>query len=180
MPPTASSVETCDVRTLEWATPNRVNINSGCKAFDKQCQGITTGNVIANTFLSMYIRPRSRTECNGRQNPPGHLQEFDLRLFAAPELHMRAAMEFIRNLPLAQTQSLLLTAVFHSSKDRQGRPVRVVHGAIVTDTMLRLVRRFERFELGMHCKAKSYRIMEVVTPFLTDQCATNRVPVVLH
>jgi hypothetical protein len=180
MPPTASSVETCDVRTLEWATPNRVKINSGCKAFDKQCQGITTGNFIANTFLSLYIRPRAQTECNGFQNPPGHLQEFDLLPFARPDLHMRSAMDFIRKLPLAQTQSLLLTAVFHTSRDRQGRTILVVHGAVLTDTMLRLIRRFERYELGMYRKAKSYRIMETVTPFLTDQRATNRIPVVLH
>ena len=56
-------------------------VNSGWKAFDRQTNCISTGNVYANTQYSGCIRPWKETECNGRQNPEGHLTEFDLKPF---------------------------------------------------------------------------------------------------
>lgn len=64
-------------------------IDSGWRLFDKQTNCITTGNAYCNTQFSSFIRPFSKTECNGIQNPQGHLLYFDLgpfRKFQIPTL----------------------------------------------------------------------------------------------
>ena len=61
-----------------WDNPNKMHFESPHKTFNRQTQCISTGNVIANTQYSNYIRPYGETECNGFTNPPGHLQDWDL------------------------------------------------------------------------------------------------------
>lgn len=56
-------------------------IDTGWKTFDRQTNCISTGNVIANTQLSLYIRPYHETECNGYTFKPGELLEADLKSF---------------------------------------------------------------------------------------------------
>jgi hypothetical protein len=51
------------------------------KTFNKQAEYIGRGNVIGTCQVSNYIRPADELECNGRTNPRGHLQSFDLALF---------------------------------------------------------------------------------------------------
>ena len=66
------------MKDITWATSNRQEFNSPHKAFNRQVQAISTGNVIANTQYSNYIRPYNEVECNGHINEPGHLQTYDL------------------------------------------------------------------------------------------------------
>lgn len=176
----ARSIDQCDVKALQWATPNRAAIDSGCKTFDKQCQGIIHGNLIANTFLSLFVRPRNECKCNGFDYAPGRLQEFDLKPFTVRDLHAMQAVHYIRSLPQAETEDLLMTVVFHNAKSADRRDNRVVHGVIITDTMLKLVKRFDRGDFGLTKKTKSYQVMDSVTPYLTDGCILNRQPIALH
>ena len=62
----------------EWDNPNKMRFESPHKTFNRQTNCLSTGNVIANTQYSNYIRPYGELECNGFTNPPGHLQDWDL------------------------------------------------------------------------------------------------------
>ncbi len=66
------------MKKVTWDNPNRQHFESPHKTFNRQTQCISTGNVIANTQYSNYVRPHSETECNGFTNDPGHLQNWDL------------------------------------------------------------------------------------------------------
>lgn len=56
-------------------------ISSGWRLFDRQTNCISTGNVIADTQFSSFVRPWRETECNGFIRPEGHLMDFDLGPF---------------------------------------------------------------------------------------------------
>ena len=60
---------------------NKMIINSDFKEFNKQTNYIGSGNVIASTQKSMYIRNRFETECNGIKYNIGYLQDYDLQYF---------------------------------------------------------------------------------------------------
>lgn len=62
----------------EWDNGNKMRFESPHKTFNRQTNCLSTGNVIANTQYSNYIRPYSEIECNGFTNAPGHLQNWDL------------------------------------------------------------------------------------------------------
>ena len=107
-------LERCEVRKPAFVTPNRSEAITGVRAFDDQCQGIMTGNVIANTFYSSYIRPRREVDCNGYAFPYGNLQLFDLRPFEQEgSLASHNAAFFVRSYAQAEDTPLLLTTVFH-------------------------------------------------------------------
>jgi len=67
-------------------TGTRMIINTGWKTFDKQVKLISTGNVLSDNQLSFFVRPYSRTECNGFTFPEGHLMEVDLKYFNVKKL----------------------------------------------------------------------------------------------
>ena len=56
-------------------------VDSGWKLFDRQTTLLSTGNVIAGTQVSSFIRPWRQRECGGRVNPKGHLTNFDMKPF---------------------------------------------------------------------------------------------------
>lgn len=66
------------MKKKEWINSNRMKFESGFKAFDKQTQVISTGNVFSRTQLSCFVRPKSETECNGFVRDEGVLQKYDL------------------------------------------------------------------------------------------------------
>lgn len=67
------------MKKKEWINGNKMKFESGFKTFDKQTRIISTGNVVARTQLSGYVRPKSETKCNGFVRDKGVLQEYDLR-----------------------------------------------------------------------------------------------------
>ncbi len=72
-------------------------INSGFKAFDKATNALMLGNCIANSMLGWYIRSYEQTECNGFQNPKGHLMNYDLKMFRPYGLNAKWAENFIKS-----------------------------------------------------------------------------------
>ncbi len=64
---------------LKWINSGKCDINTGFKAFDKQCDTICTGNAYTNTQRSWYIRPYNECECNGQTFEPGELLEKDIQ-----------------------------------------------------------------------------------------------------
>ena len=61
-----------------WDNPNKMHFESPHKTFNRQCALICTGNQIGDVVTSNYIRPFAEVECNGKVNPEGHLQDWDL------------------------------------------------------------------------------------------------------
>lgn len=176
--PHVTGIETCDLRVLPYIGNDRVDSSTGYKAFDLKCQGALTGCAITNTSFSNFIRGRSETHCNGHQFAYGDLQQTDLNPFEL-SLHAHQATRWIKQSELCESESVLLTVIFHNKKEA-GRPVRVIHGAIVTDIRLKLLQRFDRCDLGLSFISKSVRVMNTMAPFYTDAIALNRKPVQLH
>jgi len=76
-----------------WDNPNKMHFESLHKAFNRQTKIITTGNVIADTQISSYIRPFNMTRNPvGEEKEPGYLQNWDLKWLNIPE-HIK---EFVR------------------------------------------------------------------------------------
>lgn len=175
----AKTIESCDVLTHGWKTPNRADVHTGLKAFDEQCTGLSPGNQIGNTVFSMSIRPRNETHCNGHTFGPGALQAFDLRPFESDDFHCARVIRYIQQLPLAQNEHLQLSVLFHR-RSVEGQIRTIVHGAILTNRMLRLVHRFDALNLGLADSYKSRGVMDTAVSFLTDKAAINRTPITMH
>ena len=123
-----------------WANPNRMLMESGHKTFDRQTNCISTGNVIANTQLSFYIRPYSRVECNGRKFPPGHLRNYDLKWWTRPLLpsHVRNYVESV-----TKDEPVIVYQFHHFlSGGYWGKERRIVHGYVVTTADYELLKKF--------------------------------------
>lgn len=154
-------VETCDL-------PPRERKATGCKAYDQQFQMATTGNVEANNMLGQCVRSATTLHCNGRTNPPGHLQAFDLKLFerldrtgqlrktAAQLLHNRAGHVYM---------------VFHRARSSGRQARRIVHGALITDQHHKRLAMFSPNQLGHPGSPKSRQVMEVMAALLSDEIA---------
>ena len=113
------------MKQKEWIHGNKMRFDSLPKTFNRQTRCISTGNVIADTQLSYYIRPYTETECNGRTNPPGHLQDFDLKAF-----DMRLPTYIIRRVrELTRDRAAILYHFFYYSGDG-----RIDVGAVLTTT----------------------------------------------
>lgn len=69
------------MKKCTWDNPNKMHFDSAYKTFNRQTNVISTGNVIANTQLSGFIRPWNETECYGATRAPGHLCKYDLQYF---------------------------------------------------------------------------------------------------
>ena len=88
---------------------NKMIIDTDFKEFNKQTNYIGTGNCIANTQYSSYIRPINETTCNGCNFPANHLQNYDLKGFA-----INSEM---RNILKNQTESTILYEFYiHKNK----------------------------------------------------------------
>lgn len=104
---------------------------SGHKTFDKQTNIITTGNVIANTQISGYVRPKSETECNGFIVDPGTLQAFDLKQYTFSNLPTKrfCAVRFSKiAAKLADDNNGCIAYKFLHKKGKYAIP----HGLIIT------------------------------------------------
>lgn len=112
------------MKKIEWINPNKMKLESLHKTFNRQTNCISTGAQIANTVYSGYIRSYSETECNGRDFPKGHLQEYDLGWLVkeAPE----EAKNYIRQ--HGKDRKFILYVLFHWNNGR-----RIIHGAVITD-----------------------------------------------
>lgn len=171
-------VALCDVQSLEWTAPNHQRIQTGLKVFDEQFQSVPGGNLIANTFLGQHIRPRAEVECNGFMFKPGELQDADLKCFTQvdPQKHFARILKSCKYLEL---EAGWLTAVFHWTGPSYRRTC-VLHGAVLTDKHLNLMRRIDRWDLGLQRRTSSARVMDAVTPFLTQEIATNVRALIVH
>ena len=118
----------------EWKNGKPV-LNTGCKTFDSYINYIGTGNVWANGLFANYIRPYSETECNGRENEPGHLLKFDLDAY---KQYMFSPTRYqIEKRMKEMTQSAILYMFYHKSHGKY-----VIHGFVLTTADHRFITDF--------------------------------------
>lgn len=112
-------------KQLTWIHGNKARIETGYKSFDKYCVSIGQGNVWGCGQFSNFIRPKQELTCNGFTNPPGHLQDFDLKHYDNYQLHVCIKMK-VRELVNANNGGILY-CFYHYAKGQ-----RVIHGFILT------------------------------------------------
>jgi len=110
------------MKKIVWRTGNRMLIDTGCKTFDRQCDGLMTGNVSGKTQSSSYIRARTETKCNSTEFPLGQLRDFDLKQFNDIPEHL---LDKIKE--ATEKESAILYEIRHWN----GRQ-KIVHGWILT------------------------------------------------
>lgn len=137
----------------EMAGLKRGPIETGHKQFDKAANGahghIGTGNVFSANQRSGFIRAHSKTFCNGRVSPEGHLQDFDLKSFTLPASIEKTVRD------AAREKDVILYQI------QSGGEAKTVHGYLITDTFYRHLHSFT----GRG--PKSYDVMEAVTDHLS-------------
>ena len=119
------------MKKKEWVNNNKMLFESGHRTFDRQTNCIGTGNMIANTQVSFFIRPRIQTECNGQAFPVGDLRAFDMKKWHLPWI--------VRDMVLGLTErrKIILYQFHHWNDDK-----RIVHGYVATTPGHRLLRTF--------------------------------------
>lgn len=161
------AVDLCQVRQSKGLT-------TGCKAFDSQSQGPIPGNVVSNTLLGQYIRPRQELTCNGYDWKPGQLQQADLRAFATID-RQGVLRRYIEKSAHFEWEGGIAYMPLHM-RNRDGRHRPVVHGALVTDYHHKRLLTLSAQELGVNGSPKSAQVMAAFTPFLTDEIASDLSP----
>jgi len=137
---------------VTFDNPNKMHIETGCKTFDQQTVLVTTGNVIAPTQHSGFIRAWNETQCNGMTFAPGHLQQFDLENWERLPRYVRGFIQAV-----AVDKSVILYEFGHFSKGK-----RLIDGYVVTDRDHRLLHKFyER-------SGKSYGIVDTCAEYVTQ------------
>ena len=141
------------MKKIEWATPNKMLIDTGHKTFDRQTNVIMTGNVIANTQHSGFIRAWQQTEVNGLTRDPGHLQNWNLGGFQNIPAHVK---KYIRE--QAHARSVILYRFFYHNGRRA-----ITHGWVVTTDNHTLLRSFITGPTD-----KSRYVIQEVTQYIAD------------
>lgn len=108
-----------------WDNPNKMHIDSGFKTFDKQTTLITTGNVIAPTQTSWFIRPFNEVKNGYYEGKPGEFLEYDLKHFIDPIPHQMKEKLYDKN----RTESYILYKFFVMNKKETD-----VIGYVLTDS----------------------------------------------
>lgn len=136
-------------------------VDTGWKLFDNQTNCISTGNVYASTQLSSFIRPYSKTECNGGVFQEGHLMQFDLKPFSKfyfPSEIAQVLMDKKRD------DSVILYMFFVTNKYNHVEPFCWV----ITDRQHNLVKRIVTCERGSNMNKRARAAVEV-TKYITNQ-----------
>lgn len=125
-------------------------IESDFKAFNKQTNYISQGNVCANTQYSNYIRNYNEIECNGNTYEKGFLQEYDLKFFTCIPQRLK---DYIKN----SNQKMVLYEFFiwkNQKKDVIGYLLEengiITQQYVVGFQLMRLEKRYNALTL---CKA---------------------------
>jgi hypothetical protein len=119
-------------KTRVWKKDgNHMVFDSPHKGFNKQVDGISSGNVMGDVQLSGFVRPYNATECNGFTNPKGHLQEYDLNWL------LKSFPNYVKNYVRenAKDKNVIGYEFRHWVGDKK-----VVHGYVVTDANHKLMK----------------------------------------
>ena len=134
-------------------------INSGWKEFDKQTNTIFTGNVMANTQYSSFIRPYKKVECNGNIHREGHLMNFDLQPFRRWNIP-NAIMSILKD--KNREKSVILYMFFTTNKYKRVEPFAFV----ITDEKYKLIHYCVIVRYGQNA-SKRYNAVQEALDYIT-------------
>jgi hypothetical protein len=134
------------------------------EGFNRKADIVMAGSVFSGVQSSNHIRARQQLECNGYTRVPGYLQEFDLKTFCHKTQEMAAVRRYIEASPFFETASGIAYRFFHYAGD-----TRTVHGVIVTGDNGKLLRRFDREDLGLGRSEKSASVLDFCQSFVCVQ-----------
>jgi len=153
-----------EYKPIVWANPNRMVMETGHKTFDRQTNIVGTGNMIANTQHSSYIRPYTETKCWGPDEfPKGHLRNYDLAAFRSMPRNVRKKVE-----SLTETNKVILYEFYHYNAggwrgmNYQRVDRRITHGYVVTDSNGRLL-----FKVVTGPTSKSRKVVDEVAKYVS-------------
>lgn len=113
------------MKAKQWINGNRMLFQSGNKTFDRKTNCISTGNVIANTQNSTFIRGKNEIVCNGQTFERGHLQQYDLNQWNhLLDWYVKDRVKFF-----ADQHGKVILYMF---KHRVGAKL-TIHGFVITD-----------------------------------------------
>lgn len=69
------------MKQMTWDNPNKMHFESEFKTFNKQTNLISTGNVLANTQMSSFIRAWNDVVNGSYIGKPGDFLKFDMKYF---------------------------------------------------------------------------------------------------
>jgi len=118
------------MKKIKWLNPNKMKFESKHKTFNKQCTCISTGNQIGDVVLSSYVRPFNETECNGRINEKGHLQNYDLNWILKDFAYY--VKDWIRKNVIKES---IIAYEFHHYDNHR----KIVDGYVITDNKHKLL-----------------------------------------
>jgi len=151
------------MKPVRWRNSNHMQIDTGHKTFDQQCESLGTGNVYGTCQKSSYIRAYDETKCNGFTSPPGQLRSFDLKQFKDIPFWVCKEVE-----ELTKSEGGILYEIRHWGKrvNHSDYKRKFIHGYILTH-------RGDYANSYGHIRTwmirhdrKSYRIMEVVREYI--------------
>lgn len=143
------------MKAKQWVNNNRMLFESEHKTFNAKTNCISTGNVIANTQNSTFIRGYENTSCNGQSWERGHLQAVDLK----PWSHLLPS--YVRK-ALIELASGTDSVILYMFKHRIGSKL-VIHGFIVTDCNYNELKRFY-----INNNQKSYSVICEAAKYVTN------------
>lgn len=141
-------------KKIRWVNGNHMVFDSLHKTFNRTVGCISKGNVIGGNQYSAYVRPYNRTECNGFENAPGHLQEYDLG-WILKDLPCYVK-DYIRR--EGKTKMLIGYVLFHWNRGRK-----VFHGYVVTTYENKLMRKWYARNT-----AKTMSVVDEAVKYITD------------
>ena len=133
------------------------------KGFNDRADLLMEGNTYSNVQRSTFVRARQQLECNGFTNPPGKLQKFDLDSLLGNIQGMATVRRYVETDAFFETNDALVYRIFHYNDKKE----RVIHGVIVTTTGYRLLRAFDREDLGLMRSEKSRDVLRFALQYLS-------------
>ena len=153
-----------------WINGNKQLMESGHKTFDRQTNCIGTGNVIANTQYSGYIRAYyDLTNPVGQAREPGYLQDYDLEKFDRLPGHIRQAVK------QAAIHDSVILYEWHTwgpqyndstwrGRVRTGKQTRTIHGYTLTSPGHHFIKTWTTGPTE-----KSYGIVAEATKYVVEE-----------
>lgn len=138
---------------------------SGHKAFDRQTELITTGNVWGTTQFSHYIRATDECDCNGHRFNKGTLFRKDVEVLMGAV----GGGVFKDLLPLGDPDGAGFPGGWGYLFRYFDRGCPVFIGALVTDRHGALLRRIDREDVGERFSHKARQALDLCELLVTDR-----------
>jgi len=152
------------MREVVFATPNRMQIDTGHREFDMSVGCIAPGNRVDGGCHSNYIRAfNTPTNPGGAPCLPGEMQKFDLGLFRDLPAAVR---DYVGE--VGRDEEVILYEIRHSSSRRDGWGERITirHGYIVTRGHKQDHELLRKFYCGPTRKSK--RVVDVCSEYVAN------------